>query len=172
MIYSQKLSNALVSISPYKLREIAGEKLVETATTLNENASSLRGIVELIKELHEPQKFVINIKFRQYIIETLSQNEALDLAKEFNYDGLGTSWNFLINLGNTQAIKNKFFNYFDLPSEEAKKAFLSQVPQEVLQEADNVDKEADEVERLVDLEKKEKEGRKEIEAAMQGVKEE
>jgi|SaaInlStandDraft_4_1057021.scaffolds.fasta_scaffold01794_4 superfamily II DNA or RNA helicase len=117
MIYSQKLSNALVSISPYKLREIAGEKLVETATTLNENASSLRGIVELIKELHEPQKFVINIKFRQYIIETLSQNEALDLAKEFNYDGLGTSWNFLINLGNTQAIKNKFFNYFDIQIE-------------------------------------------------------
>ncbi|MBT3836681.1 SMC-Scp complex subunit ScpB [Candidatus Woesearchaeota archaeon] len=76
--------------------------------------------------------------------------------------------------GRTYKVKltKKFFNYFDLPSEEAKKAFLSQVPQEVLQEADNVDKEADEVERLVDLEKKEKEGRKEIEAAMQGVKEE
>jgi segregation and condensation protein B len=75
--------------------------------------------------------------------------------------------------GRTYKVKltKKFFNYFDLPSEEAKKAFLSQVPQEVLQEADNVDKEADEVERLVDLEHKEKEGRKEIEAAMLGVKE-
>ena len=76
--------------------------------------------------------------------------------------------------GRTYKVKltKKFFNYFDLPSEEAKKAFLSQVPQEVLEEADNVDKEADEVERLVDLEKKEKEGRKEIEAAMKGIKEE
>ncbi|NQV90950.1 SMC-Scp complex subunit ScpB [Candidatus Woesearchaeota archaeon] len=74
--------------------------------------------------------------------------------------------------GRTYKVKltKKFFNYFDLPSEEAKKAFLSQVPQEVLDEADSVDKEADEVERLVDLEKKEKEGRKEIEAAMLGVK--
>jgi len=75
--------------------------------------------------------------------------------------------------GRTYKVKltTKFFNYFDLPSEEAKKAFISLIPKEVLDEAENVDKEADEVERLVDLEKKEKEGRKEIEVAMHGVKE-
>lgn len=66
--------------------------------------------------------------------------------------------------GRTYKIKltKKFFEYFDLPSEEAKKAFLSQVPPEVLQEAEEVNKEADEVGRLIELDAKEKEGRSEI----------
>ena len=67
-------------------------------------------------------------------------------------------------------LTKKFFEYFDLPSEEAKQAFLKQVPKEVLSEADEVEKEADEVERLVELEQKEKESRSEIKEAMQGIK--
>jgi len=74
--------------------------------------------------------------------------------------------------GRTYKIKltKKFFNYFDLPSEEAKEAFLKQIPKEVLDEAEEVDKEADEVGRLVDLEKKEKVGKEEISKAMEGMK--
>ncbi len=73
--------------------------------------------------------------------------------------------------GRTFKVKltKKFFEYFDLPSEDAKKAFLDEVPEEVLQEAENVDKEADEVERLVELEKKEEEGKDELKEAMEGV---
>lgn len=73
--------------------------------------------------------------------------------------------------GRTFKVKltKKFFEYFDLPSEDAKKAFLDEVPEEVLQEAENVDKEADEVERLVELEKKEEESKDELKQAMEGV---
>ncbi len=75
--------------------------------------------------------------------------------------------------GRTYRVKltKKFFEYFDLPSEEAKKAFLQEVPQEVLEEAEDVEKEADEVERLVEIEKVEKESRSEIKEAMDAVKE-
>jgi segregation and condensation protein B len=47
--------------------------------------------------------------------------------------------------GRTYKLKltKKFFDYFDLPSEEAKKAFLQHVPKEILQEAEEVDKEID-----------------------------
>jgi segregation and condensation protein B len=73
--------------------------------------------------------------------------------------------------GRTYKIKltKKFFEYFDLPSKEAKEAFLKQVPQEVLDEAENVHKEADEVERLIDLEQKEEESKDELKAAMEEV---
>ena len=75
--------------------------------------------------------------------------------------------------GRTYKVKltKKFFNYFDLPSEEAKKAFLDQVPKEVLNEANEVEKEADEVERMLDLEKKESVAKSEIKDAMQGLQE-
>ena len=66
----------------------------------------------------------------------------------------------------------KFFEYFDLPSEEAKKAFLKNVPEEILKHAEEVNKEADEVERLIDLEQKEKEGKEEIRKVMSEMKEE
>jgi len=70
--------------------------------------------------------------------------------------------------GRTFKVKltKKFFEYFDLPSEEAKQAFLKQVPSEVLKEAEDVDKEADEVERLNELQGKELEGKDEISKAM------
>lgn len=64
----------------------------------------------------------------------------------------------------------KFFEYFDLPSAEAKQAFIKQVPLPVLQEAEDVNKEADEVERLVEQEKAEKQARDEIKKATESVK--
>ncbi len=75
--------------------------------------------------------------------------------------------------GRTFKVKltKKFFEYFDLPSEEAKQAFLKQVPPEILDEAENVNKEADEVERLIELEGKEKRGKSEIQKAMGEFKE-
>lgn len=63
-------------------------------------------------------------------------------------------------------LTKKFFEYFDLPSEEAKQAFLKQVPSTILQEAEEVNKEADEVERLIELDKNEKAGREEIKKAL------
>jgi segregation and condensation protein B len=74
-----------------------------------------------------------------------------------------------IKFGRTFKVKltTKFFEYFDLPSKEAKNAFLKNIPSEVLQEAEDVNKEADEVERLVELEKKEEESRDEIKVAME-----
>ncbi len=74
--------------------------------------------------------------------------------------------------GRTYKVKltKKFFEYFDLPSEEAKQAFLKQVPTEVLQEAEAVNKEADEVERLVEWDKKERASQGEIKKAMEDAK--
>ncbi len=66
----------------------------------------------------------------------------------------------------------KFFEYFDLPSEEAKQAFLKRVPAPVLQEAEEVSKEADEVELLIEQEKKETSVREEIKKAVEGVRKE
>lgn len=66
----------------------------------------------------------------------------------------------------------KFFEYFDLPSEEAKQAFLKRVPAEVLQEAEAVSKEADEVEKLLELEQKETVVREEIKKAVEGARKE
>ncbi len=66
----------------------------------------------------------------------------------------------------------KFFEYFDLPSEEAKQAFLKRVPAEVLQEAEAVSKEADEVEKLMEIEQKEAVVRDEIKKAVEGVRKE
>ncbi|MEW5896732.1 MAG: SMC-Scp complex subunit ScpB [Nanoarchaeota archaeon] len=77
-------------------------------------------------------------------------------------------------LGRTFKVKltKKFFEYFDLPSEEAKKAFLKQVPEQVLKDAEEVHKEADEVERLIELEKKEAKAKEEINKALGDVKKE
>jgi segregation and condensation protein B len=63
-------------------------------------------------------------------------------------------------------LKKKFFEYFDLPSAEAKQAFLKKVPQEVLSEAEEVNKTADEVKRLFELEEKEEVAKDEIKEAM------
>ncbi len=70
--------------------------------------------------------------------------------------------------GRTFKVKltKKFFEYFDLPSEEAKEAFLKQVPQDVLKAAEEVNKEADEVERLIELNEKEEASKDEIKKAV------
>jgi segregation and condensation protein B len=77
-----------------------------------------------------------------------------------------------VKFGRTYKVRltKKFFEYFDLPSEEAKKAFLNEIPENVLKEAEEVHKEADEVERLIDLEKNERESKEEIKTAMEEVK--
>lgn len=67
-------------------------------------------------------------------------------------------------------LTKKFFEYFDLPSAEAKQAFIKQVPPAVLQEAEAVNKETDEVERLIELDQGEKESIGEIQKAMQEMK--
>ena len=66
----------------------------------------------------------------------------------------------------------KFFEYFDLPSAEAKQAFLSKVPANILKEAEEVNKEADEVERLIAQDEKEKITLGEIRKAVEEVKKE
>lgn len=66
----------------------------------------------------------------------------------------------------------KFFEYFDLPSEEAKQAFLKRVPALVLQEAEAVAQEADEVERLIEQDKKEQRTEGEIRKAVEEVRKE
>jgi len=75
--------------------------------------------------------------------------------------------------GRTYKVKltQKFFEYFDLPSDEAKQAFLKNVPDHILKDAEDTDKESDEVDRLIELDKKEKLGKSEIGAAMKEMQE-
>ena len=63
-------------------------------------------------------------------------------------------------------LTQKFFEYFDLPSAEAKQAFLKHIPQEVLLEGDAVDKEIDETLRVLAMQAQEQEARKEIKGAV------
>lgn len=67
-------------------------------------------------------------------------------------------------------LTKKFFEYFDLPSEEAKQAFLKNIPQQLLQEAETVNTEADRVERLIELGKKEGPARDDIKKAIGEIK--
>lgn len=67
-------------------------------------------------------------------------------------------------------LTKKFFEYFDLPSDEAKKAFLKNIPEELLKKAEEVEKDSVEVELLEEQEKKEKKSKEEISKAMQKVK--
>ena len=67
-------------------------------------------------------------------------------------------------------LTKKFFEYFDLPSEEAKQAFLKHVSSEVLKEAEDVGKEADEAERLTELNQQEEASKDEISKAMGEMK--
>lgn len=76
--------------------------------------------------------------------------------------------------GRTYKVKltKKFFEFFDLPSKEAKQAFLNEIPGDVLQEAENVNKEADEIERVVVQQEKKAAAHSEISKAMLDVKKE
>lgn len=74
--------------------------------------------------------------------------------------------------GRTYKLKltKRFFEYFDLPSEEAKAAFLKKVPGDVLKKAETIEQEAKEVGLLVQQEKKETQIREEIKKALNVVK--
>ncbi len=106
----------------------------------------------------------------------LVQSEVIKLRSPAAYEHMKQleEQGFIIKekFGRTYKVKltKKFFEYFDLPSEEAKKAFLKQVPPAVLQEAEEVNKEADEVERLLELDDKEKAAKGEIKGALEEVK--
>ena len=130
--------------------------------------SSIVSSTELEKPLMETLA-VIAWKYPivQSEIVKLRNASAYEHMKELVEQGFITKEKF----GRTYKVKltKKFFNYFDLPSEEAKQAFLKEVPQEVLQEAEEVNKEADEVDRLIELEEKEKEAKNEIAEAMKAT---
>ena len=103
------------------------------------------------------------------------QSEIVKLRNASAYDHMRQlqEQGFIVKekFGRTYKVKltKKFFEYFDLPSEEAKQAFLQQVPEEILQEAENVNKEADEIERLVEMEKREEVAKDEIKEAMKNI---
>ena len=105
------------------------------------------------------------------------QSEIIKLRGAGAYDHMRSlvEQGFIVKerFGRTYKVKltKKFFEYFDLPSEEAKEAFLKQVPSEILENAKNVDKEADEVERLIELEEKENAAKDEIKNALNAVHE-
>ena len=100
------------------------------------------------------------------------QSEIIKLRSPAAYEHMSklVELGFIIKerFGRTYKVKlsKKFFIYFDLPSEEAKQAFLKQVPEEVLQEAEDVNKEIDEIERLAEQEDKEHFAQEEIKKAM------
>ena len=104
------------------------------------------------------------------------QSEIIKLRHSKAYDHIKQ----LLEMGFVQKIRSgrtyklkltkKFFEYFDLPSAEAKKAFLKEVPEEVLKEAEETEKEAGEVEMLLEQEEKEVKARDEIKGAMAQVK--
>ncbi|MBT3298756.1 SMC-Scp complex subunit ScpB [archaeon] len=74
--------------------------------------------------------------------------------------------------GRTYKVKltQKFFNYFDLPSDEAKQAFLKQVPDDILKDAEEINKEIDEIKRLNEQTAKEESSKSEIKKAMESMK--
>ena len=76
--------------------------------------------------------------------------------------------------GRTYTVKltSKFFQYFDLPTAATKQAFLEKIPSEVIAEAEAVEKEAKEVEDLIEREKREEVSKNEIKEAMKELHEE
>jgi segregation and condensation protein B len=100
----------------------------------------------------------------QSVVVKLRNASAYDHMRELTERGFIMKEKF----GRTYRIKltKKFFEYFDLPSEDAKMAFLKEVPKDILDEAVEVEKEADETERMIELDKKEDVARDEIKEAM------
>src|SRR3989344_5558087 len=130
---------------------------------------------------------VSNTELERPLMETLAviawrypivQSEVVKLRNAKAYDHMKQleEMGFIAKEKHARTFKlkltKKFFEYFDLPSEEAKQAFLKHVSSETLKEAEDVDKEADEVERLNELQGKELEGKDEISKAMGEVKKE
>ena len=131
--------------------------------------SSIVSSTELEKPLMET---LAVIAWRYPIVQSevvkLRSPSAYDHMRQLEEQGFISKEKF----GRTFKVKltKKFFEYFDLPSEEAKRAFLKNIPRQVLQEAENVGQEADEVERLIELGKKEEQAKAEIKQALETVK--
>lgn len=130
---------------------------------------------------------VSNTELERPLMETLAviawrypimQSEVVKLRNAKAYDHMKQleEMGFVMKekYGRTFKVKltKKFFEYFDLPSEEAKQAFLKHVSSEVLKEAEDVGKEADEVERLAELNQQEAEGKDEIKKSLEELKKE
>ena len=176
------------------LKEEEVEKIIQSLTAIYQNyGNSLKIIkkedgwkltvedeyVSLVSSL------VSSTELEKPLMETLAviawrypvvQSEIIKLRNQSAYEHMRLleEQGFIAKekFGRTFKVKltKKFFEYFDLPSEEAKKSFLDQIPKEILEEAESVDKEADEVERLIDLGKKEEAGKDEIRQALEEVK--
>ncbi|MEK6853600.1 MAG: SMC-Scp complex subunit ScpB [Nanoarchaeota archaeon] len=128
---------------------------------------------------------VSNTELERPLMETLAviawrypimQSEVVKLRNAKAYDHMKQleEMGFVMKekYGRTFKVKltKKFFEYFDLPSEEAKQAFLKHVSSEVLKEAEDVGKEADEAERLTELNQQEEASKDEISKAMGEMK--
>ncbi len=133
--------------------------------------SSLVSSTELEKPLMET---LAVIAWRYPIV----QSEVVKLRNAKAYDHMkqleGQGYIEKEIYGRTFRVKltKRFFEYFDLPSEEAKQAFLKQVPSAVLKEAEEVDKEADEAERLAELNQQREASKDEIKKSMEEAKKE
>lgn len=176
------------------LSEKEVEKIIEDLTSQYDQAENSLKIVKkengwklTVRDEYVPlvSNIVSSTELERPLMETLAviawkypivQAEIIKLRGSGAYEHMKQleEQNFIVKekFGRTYKVKltKKFFEYFDLPSEEAKKAFLQKIPQEVLKEAEEVDKEADEVERMLDLDKKEAASKDEIKEAVEGAK--
>ena len=131
--------------------------------------SSIVSSTELEKPLMET---LAVIAWRYPIVQSeivkLRNASAYDHMKQLEEQGFIAKEKF----GRTFKVKltKKFFEYFDLPSEEAKLAFLKNIPSPMLREAEKVDQEANEVERLIELGRKEEQARSDIKKAIVEIK--
>jgi segregation and condensation protein B len=91
----------------------------------------------------------------------IRHNKAYDHLKLLEEMGFVTRQKF----GRTKklTLTEKFFEYFDLPSEEAKQAFLKNIPEKVKQELDTKEKEIDEGEKRIEQYQKKQEELKKLE---------
>ncbi len=179
---------ALCSLDEKKVGEILQE-LVKEYTDLDRSLQLVEkenGWKLTVKDEYVPlvSSLVHSTELERPLMETLAvvawkypivQSEVVKLRGPSAYDHMANlvEQGFIAKekFGRTYKVKltKKFFNYFDLPSEEAKQAFLKQVPKEVLDEAEATEREVEEVERLIDLEKKEKVAKSEIGDAISKV---
>src|SRR3989344_6184005 len=157
-----------LNLSYHLVRKDKGWKLAIKDQYLS-LVSSIVSSTELEKPLMET---LAVIAWRYPIVQSevvkLRSPSAYDHMRQLEEQGFISKEKF----GRTFKVKltKKFFEYFDLPSEEAKRAFLKNIPRKVLQEAEDVDKTADEVQRLFELEQKEIVAKEEIKKAMGNVK--
>ncbi|MEK6969082.1 MAG: SMC-Scp complex subunit ScpB [Nanoarchaeota archaeon] len=180
---------SLCSLDLNKVEEIMG-KLVSTYDQADNSLKIIKkeeGWKLTVEDEFVPlvSNIVSSTELERPLMETLAviawkypivQSDVIKLRSPAAYEHMKQleEQGFIIKekFGRTYKVKltKKFFEYFDLPSEEAKKAFLNQVPPAVLQEAEEVNKEADEVERLIELDDKEKASKGEIKGALEEVK--